>query len=127
MVHIYSIECIEGIFCCKPHRLTSNRSVLHVNSNSAASTVLSRQTPQNEPVSSARRFNAGYIFPAGFKSRLLFRSSINLDAMCIHECEIIGHGGTCWPAPTFCVTALDRPDEPLAGKSATSCWTQVWR
>lgn len=71
------------------------------------------------------RFNAGYIFPLGFKSRLLFRSSINLDAMCIHECEILGQGGSCWPAPTFCVTALDRPDEPLQGKSATACWTQA--
>lgn len=70
-------------------------------------------------------YNAGYIFPAGFKARTLFRSSVNLEALTIHECEIQGEGGQYWPAPTFIVTALDRADEPLVARSCTGCWTQV--
>ena len=35
----------------------------------------------------------GYIFTCGFKSRTLFRSSVDLGALCVHECEIIGKGG----------------------------------
>ncbi len=30
-----------------------------------------------------------------------------------------------WPAPTFSVTALDRPDEPIVAKSCTGCWSGV--
>jgi hypothetical protein len=70
-------------------------------------------------------YNAGYIFPAGFKSRLLFRSSVDLDALTLHECEIVGQGGACWPAPTFVVTARDREDEPIVAKSCTGCWSGV--
>lgn len=70
-------------------------------------------------------YNAGYIFPAGFKSRLLFRSSVDLDAICYHECEIIGEGGQYWPGPTYRVVAADRPDEPLIARSCTGCWTGV--
>ncbi|KAF8065639.1 hypothetical protein HT031_003240 [Scenedesmus sp. PABB004] len=71
--------------------------------------------------------NAGYIFPAGFRSRLLFRSSVDLDALCLHECEILGAGGRFWPAPTFVVTARDREDEPIVAKSCTGCWSGVRR
>ncbi|KAI8102867.1 hypothetical protein M9434_005659 [Picochlorum sp. BPE23] len=70
-------------------------------------------------------YNAGYIFPEGFKSRTLFRSSVAIDSLCVHECDVIGRGGTFWPAPTFRVVALDRPDEPLIAKSCTGCWTAV--
>ena len=70
-------------------------------------------------------FNGGYIFPEGFKSRTLFRSSVALDSLCVHECDIIGRGGEYWPLPTFRVVALDRPDEPLIAKSCTGCWTAI--
>jgi hypothetical protein len=70
-------------------------------------------------------YNAGYIFPAGFKSRLLFRSSVDLDALTLHECEIVGEGGQFWPAPTFVVTARDREYEPIVAKSCTGCWSGV--
>lgn len=70
-------------------------------------------------------YNSGYIFPLGFKSRLLFRSSVELDALCYHECEILGPGNPYWPKPTFMVRALDRPDDPLIAASCTGCWTQV--
>ncbi|KAL4451372.1 hypothetical protein ABPG77_009444 [Micractinium sp. CCAP 211/92] len=69
--------------------------------------------------------NAGYIFPEGFHSRTLFRSSVAIDQLCVHECYIIGKGGQFWPQPTFKVVALDRPDEPLIGKSCTGCWTGI--
>ena len=71
--------------------------------------------------------NAGYIFPAGFVSRVAFRSSVSLDQVCIHECRVVGRGGLHWPAPTFEVVAMDRPDEPLVAKSCTGCWTAVLR
>lgn len=70
-------------------------------------------------------FNAGYIFPDGFVSRVNFRSSVSLGALCVHECSVVGIGGCHWPAPTFMVTATDRPSEPLIGKSCTGCWTAV--
>ncbi len=31
-------------------------------------------------------FNAGYIFPEGFASRVQFRSSVALSSTCAHEC-----------------------------------------
>ncbi|GAX78635.1 hypothetical protein CEUSTIGMA_g6073.t1 [Chlamydomonas eustigma] len=71
--------------------------------------------------------NAGYIFTCGFKSRLLFRSSVNLDALCVHECEVLGEGSRYWPAPTFSVKALDRPEEPIIAKSCTGCWSGILR
>ena len=70
-------------------------------------------------------FNSGYIFPIGFKSRTQFRSSVDLDGHCMHECEVIGEGGQFWPKPTFRVVGADRPEEPLVGKSPTACWTAV--
>ncbi|GMH41344.1 hypothetical protein BSKO_09254 [Bryopsis sp. KO-2023] len=70
-------------------------------------------------------FNAGYIFPEGFKARTGFRSSVSLDSTCIHMCEIVGKGGAYYPNPTFVVTAYDRPDEPLIAKSCTGCWSAV--
>ena len=68
--------------------------------------------------------NAGYIFPDGFTSRMVFRSSVELDQLCIHEC-LITKAGSCAPKPTFRITAADRPEEPLEGKSATMCWNLV--
>lgn len=53
------------------------------------------------------------------------RSSVDTDALCLHECEIIGEGGKFWPSPTFMVTARDREDEPVMAKSCTGCWSQV--
>ena len=70
-------------------------------------------------------YNQGYIFPEGFESRVNFRSSIELDQLCVHECSVTGKGGKFWPAPTFKVVAMDRPDEPLIAKSCTGCWTGV--
>lgn len=70
-------------------------------------------------------YNPGYIFPAGFHSRTLFRSSVALDQLCVHECYIIGQGGEYWPAPTYKVVSLDRPDEPIIAKSCTGCWTGI--
>ncbi|KAL0035689.1 hypothetical protein WJX79_008812, partial [Trebouxia sp. C0005] len=70
-------------------------------------------------------YNSGYIFPEGFKSQLPFRSSVELDQLCLHECTIIGKGGAHWPHPTYKVVAMDRADEPLLAKSCTGCWTQV--
>ena len=69
--------------------------------------------------------NQGYIFPEGFLARTPFRSSVELDQLVAHECSIIGEGGKFWPAPTFSIVAPDRLDEPLYGKSATACWTQI--
>ncbi|RMZ52298.1 hypothetical protein APUTEX25_001688 [Auxenochlorella protothecoides] len=69
--------------------------------------------------------NAGYIFPLGFVSRTLFRSSVALDQLCVHDCYVQGEGGEHWPGPTFRVVARDRPDEPLVAKSCTGCWTGV--
>jgi len=71
--------------------------------------------------------NAGYIFPDGFVSRVSFRSSVALDQLTVHECRVVGAGGEHWPAPTFTVTAADRPDEPLVAKSCTGCWSAVLR
>eukprot|EP00210_Caulerpa_lentillifera_P002734 g2613.t1 len=68
-------------------------------------------------------FNAGYIFPLKFKSRTSFRSSVMLNAICTHECEIVK--GKYWPMPTFVVTASDRPDDPLIAKSCTGSWNLV--
>ena len=70
-------------------------------------------------------FNAGYIFPEGFASRVQFRSSVALGATCAHECAVVGPGGAFWPAPTFTVTAADQPLEPLVAKSCTGCWSAV--
>ncbi len=70
-------------------------------------------------------FSAGYIFPAGFRAQTLFRSSVDLDSLTLHTCEILGESGQYWPAPTFVVTSADRPDEPLVAKSCTGCWTAV--
>ena len=70
-------------------------------------------------------FNNNYIFPVGYHAQTAFRSSIDLNEHVTHDCQIIGEGGQFWPKPTFRVTASDRPDEPLDGKSATACWTAV--
>ena len=69
--------------------------------------------------------NGGYIFPRGYAAVTKFRSSVDLDATVDHECRVIGEGGAHWPAPTFVVVAADRPDEPLAARSATGAWAAV--
>ena len=69
--------------------------------------------------------NGGYIFPCGYAAVTKFRSSVDLDATVDHECRVIGEGGAHWPAPTFVVVAADRPDEPLAARSATGAWAAV--
>ncbi|KAK2075880.1 hypothetical protein QBZ16_001622 [Prototheca wickerhamii] len=72
-------------------------------------------------------YNSGYIFPLGFASRTLFRSSVALDQLCVHDCYVLGESGEFWPAPTFSVVARDRPEAPLTAKSCTGCWTAVLR
>lgn len=69
--------------------------------------------------------NNGYIFPDGYFAKTPFRSSVQLDAICIHECRIIGKGGKFWPAPTFEIIAQDRLEEPLVAKSPTGCWNGI--
>ena len=39
----------------------------------------------------------GYIFPVGFKTMTTFRSSVDLNALVVHECSIVGEGGEFWP------------------------------
>ena len=78
-----------------------------------------RSPPPLPQVESKGWHNAGYIFPAGYRSRLIFRSSTDLSQNCVHECAIRGAGGEYWPLPTFVVTAMDRPDQPCVGKSCT--------
>ncbi|KAK9807622.1 hypothetical protein WJX72_004551 [[Myrmecia] bisecta] len=68
-------------------------------------------------------YNAGYIFPEGFKSRINFRSSVDIDQITIYECSVLGPGGQHWPQPTFQLVGMDRPDEVIIGKSCTACWT----
>lgn len=100
----------------------------HVRGPSHAFTAAAAAAAQvGQLVARPEWYNAGYIFPAGFRSRLLFRSSVDLGALTLHECEIIGEGGTFWPAPTFVVTARDRQDEPVVAKSCTGCWSGVRR
>jgi len=71
--------------------------------------------------------NQGYIFPDGYFARTNFRSSVLLDQVCVHECRVFGEGGRFWPAPTFRIIALDRPDEVFDAKSPTGCWNAVLR
>lgn len=70
-------------------------------------------------------FNAGYIFTDGYKSSTNFRSSVELNQLVVHYCEIVGEGGEFWPLPTFKVTAMDRPEQPMVAKSCTGCWTAI--
>uniref|UniRef100_A0A7S3XCB6 U-box domain-containing protein n=1 Tax=Picocystis salinarum TaxID=88271 RepID=A0A7S3XCB6_9CHLO len=70
-------------------------------------------------------FNAGYIFPDGLHTRTVFRSSVMVDQLVVHDCFIIGEGGQYWPKPTFRIVAADRPQEPLEGRSCTACWTGI--
>jgi len=69
--------------------------------------------------------NQGYIFPEGYFARTLFRSSVMLDQVCVHECRVLGEGAKFWPGPTFRIIALDRPEEVLDAKSPTGCWNAV--
>ncbi|KAK3284326.1 hypothetical protein CYMTET_8016 [Cymbomonas tetramitiformis] len=68
--------------------------------------------------------NRGYIFPDGYEIRTNFRASVDIDQLCVHVCSIFSKGKF-HPAPTFRVLAMDRPDEPLDGKSATACWKAI--
>eukprot|EP00958_Prasinococcus_capsulatus_P016663 scaffold1851_cov390-Prasinococcus_capsulatus_cf.AAC.1 len=69
--------------------------------------------------------NQGYIFPNGYKSRVVFRSSVDTDKTCYHICEIYQDKEANPKGPMYKLTALDRPDEPIVTKSATGCWTGV--
>jgi hypothetical protein len=69
--------------------------------------------------------NAGYIFPAGYAAVTKFRGSVDIAGQVDHECRVVGAGGAHWPAPTFVIVAADRPDEPLAARSATGAWAAV--
>lgn len=70
-------------------------------------------------------FNAGYIFPDGLHTRTVFRSSVMVDQLVVHDCYIVGEGGQYYPKPTFRIVAADRPEEPLEGRSCTACWTGI--
>jgi hypothetical protein len=70
-------------------------------------------------------YNAGYIFPDGFHSRCVFRSSVDIGKLVAHDCLIVGERGAYWPKPTFMIVAADRKDEPVSGRSATAAWKQV--
>ncbi|BDA47156.1 probable transforming growth factor beta regulator 1 at C-terminar half [Coccomyxa sp. Obi] len=70
-------------------------------------------------------YNNGYIFPEGFCTRTVFRSSVELDQLCLHTCSILGKEDHFWPAPTFRIVAADRPDEELDAKSPTGAWNAV--
>ena len=65
-----------------------------------------------------------YIFTDGYYATTHFRSSVDIDQLCTHECSIFARGKF-HPAPTFQIVAADRPEEPLVGKSATACWKMV--
>ncbi len=43
----------------------------------------------------------------------------------MHTCTILGEGGLYWPAPTFRIVALDRPDEELDARSPTGAWNAI--
>ena len=64
---------------------------------------------------------------ASVKMLLASNASVLLDQVCVHECRVVGEGGRFWPAPTFQIVALDRPDEAFDGKSPTGCWNAVLR
>ena len=89
--------------------------------SSKCSTLLSLGVLRREP----GWHNTGYIFPDGFSSSTRFRSSERIGDQVEHVCSVVGAGGAHWPLPTFVVTAADRPDEPLAARSATGAWSAV--
>ena len=89
--------------------------------SSKCSRLLSLGTLRSEP----GWHNTGYIFPDGFSSATQFRSSERIGEQVEHVCSVVGRGGAHWPLPTFVVTAADRPDEPLAARSATGAWSAV--
>ena len=43
----------------------------------------------------------------------------------MHTCTILGEGGLFWPAPTFRIVALDRPNDELDARSPTGAWNAI--
>lgn len=76
------------------------------------------------PVRNRAWHNKGDIFTDGFRSKTLFRSSVELGQLCHHTCAISSQGEFA-PGPTFTIVAADRPEEAVTGKSCTSCWTKI--
>ncbi|KAK9867743.1 hypothetical protein WJX84_007087 [Apatococcus fuscideae] len=68
-------------------------------------------------------FDAGYIFPDGYKATIWYRSSKNVKEIIAHECSIYQLGSQ--PYPTFQIIAADRPNEPLTALSCSGCWDKV--
>ena len=52
-------------------------------------------------------------------------AQVELDQLCLHTCTILGGGGCFWPAPTFRITAADRPQEMIDAKTPTGAWNAV--
>ncbi len=50
---------------------------------------------------------------------------VALDQLCLHTCTILGARGCFWPAPTFRITAADRPSEMIDAKTPTGAWNAV--
>ena len=66
-----------------------------------------------------------YIYPKGFTTSTVWKSSVHLDQLCEHVNTIVVEGGSCWPLPTFRVTAEDRPNEPIDSILPSACWKKV--
>ena len=66
--------------------------------------------------------NKGYIFPAGFKSSTMYKSSTKVATNVTHICSILEDGDG---QPLFRLVSEDRQDEPLDGRSASACWKQA--
>ncbi|MCO5584328.1 hypothetical protein L7F22_038252 [Adiantum nelumboides] len=62
------------------------------------------------------------IFPAGFRSRVLFTSFIDPRKMCFYNSEILDYGRA---EPLFKVTMKDHPNEVFVHGSIDKCWQMV--
>jgi hypothetical protein len=69
--------------------------------------------------------NSAYLFPVGYKSKIEYISSKKPDVRCTHICEILADSKKGDAKPVFRITAMDRPSQPLEGKSATAPWKLV--
>ncbi|KAK9831269.1 hypothetical protein WJX74_009982 [Apatococcus lobatus] len=70
-------------------------------------------------------FDAGCIFPDGYKALVWYKSSKDLSQRVQHECSIFQAGAADECPPTFQVIADDCPDEPLMASSCSGCWEKV--
>jgi len=66
--------------------------------------------------------NKGYIFPSGYKSSTMYKSSTKIGEQAVHICSIVDDG---FGKPLFRIVTEDRQDEPLDGRSASACWKQI--